>query len=110
MQGKVSGEPRFALSQPLNGGVGPSRKRKLRDSQEGTEVREARFIVLGYTNKVPTMAGCTRCPCKFFVPSKMAKDEDIASRYLLEKFDRHKCDGLLNAQLSDMRDLWRRSA
>jgi hypothetical protein len=35
----------------------------------------------------------TGCSLKFFVPSEMGRDQATAEQYLLEKFDRHGCQG-----------------
>jgi hypothetical protein len=49
------------------------------------------FVILKYTDKIPSMASCTKCQRKFFVPTSLGSDPGLAEQYLLEKFARHTC-------------------
>jgi hypothetical protein len=37
------------------------------------------------------MAACAKCERKFFTPNALARDAIEAERYLVHKFDVHKC-------------------
>jgi hypothetical protein len=52
---------------------------------------ERSFIILRYVNKVPTIGGCTKCPCKFFAPTIYKRDVLGAEHYLQSKFNEHRC-------------------
>jgi len=52
---------------------------------------EIGFSVLKYSEKTPVLAACTRCQLKFLTPSKMMKDWEAASEYLLGKYNDHRC-------------------
>jgi len=49
------------------------------------------LIILGHVSQAPTMAKCTTCELKFFVPKELMKGPDGARAYLLSKFDGHIC-------------------
>jgi hypothetical protein len=53
---------------------------------------ERNFIVLSYERKVPAMAGCKKCQCKFFTPDIYSGDSVGAHEYPYGKFDHHTCD------------------
>jgi hypothetical protein len=53
--------------------------------------RDRAFVVLWSADKVPMMAGCVRCGCKFFTPSTIKREALVAQAYLEEKFARHAC-------------------
>jgi hypothetical protein len=53
---------------------------------------ERRLTVLRYEGKVPKMAGCAKCQCKFFTPATYSRDPIGAQEYLFSKFDRHDCE------------------
>ena len=52
---------------------------------------ERSFTILKYDGKVPAMAGCGKCQCKFFTPSKLLRVGLGAEQNLRGKFERHKC-------------------
>jgi hypothetical protein len=53
---------------------------------------ERRFVILKHERKVPTMASCAKCQCKFFKPSSTFERDPIgAEQYLANKFDLHRC-------------------
>lgn len=52
---------------------------------------ERRFVIVRYEGKVPAMASCTKCQCKFFTPPTLALDAIGAALYLGQKFDLHDC-------------------
>lgn len=49
------------------------------------------LIILGDVSHAPTIAKCTSCELKFFVPKELTKDRDSARAYLVSKFDQHTC-------------------
>jgi hypothetical protein len=53
---------------------------------------EREFAILKYERKVPAMAGCAKCQRKFFTPDTYYGDAIGAERYLLSKFNEHRCD------------------
>lgn len=53
---------------------------------------ERSFVILKHAGKVPTLAGCTKCPLKFITPKSYYKDSVYAEQYLQGKFDLHKCE------------------
>jgi hypothetical protein len=53
--------------------------------------RQRSLVMLKYKDKVPILASCTVCRRKFFTAAPLLHDARGAERYLLEKFDAHKC-------------------
>ena len=49
------------------------------------------FKVLRVVGQVPSMAMCTRCKLKFFVPNDFLRDADGAKEFLVDRFLAHKC-------------------
>jgi hypothetical protein len=58
---------------------------------------ERKFVILKYVQKVPFLASCTKCGCKFFTPDNYQHNPKIlgkpeqAEEYLRSKFDQHEC-------------------
>jgi hypothetical protein len=53
---------------------------------------DRRFVVLRYEGKVPALASCAKCECKFFTPNTLLRDASGAVVYLGRKFDAHQCE------------------
>jgi hypothetical protein len=51
------------------------------------------LVILKYKDKVPIVASCSACHRKFLTVVSLLHDPRGAERYLLEKFDLHKCSG-----------------
>jgi hypothetical protein len=55
---------------------------------------ESRFLILKHKGKIPAMASCAKCQCKFFTPSSTFERDSVgAEQYLESKFDLHRCEG-----------------
>ena len=67
------------------------RDRRLVQAYSSPMPGERSFVVLRYVNKVPTIGGCTKCPCKFFAPAIYKRDAPGAEHYLQNKFNEHRC-------------------
>jgi len=52
---------------------------------------ERSFVILRYVDAVPSVAGCTKCPLKFFTLEPLHNDRIGAEQYLQDKFDAHRC-------------------
>ena len=39
----------------------------------------------------PILAGCSRCGLKFLTPENLLYNAEAARKYLLEKYNRHRC-------------------
>jgi len=52
---------------------------------------ERSFVIFRYVDAVPFVAGCTKCPCKFFAPTIYKRDALGAEHYLQNKFNEHRC-------------------
>jgi hypothetical protein len=53
--------------------------------------RDRRLVIVRHEGKVPAMASCTKCQCKFFTPTVLASGAVGAEEYLVRKFDVHVC-------------------
>jgi hypothetical protein len=55
-------------------------------------MEERNFKILTYVARVPSMACCEQCRCKFFTPrNDFRGDGASAENYLREKFAQHRC-------------------
>jgi hypothetical protein len=52
---------------------------------------ERRFVILKYTGPTPTLASCSACQLKFFLPLEMIHDPIGAEEHLRERYGDHKC-------------------
>jgi hypothetical protein len=51
---------------------------------------ERKLMVLLYKGEAPSMAVCSQCQYKFFVPNTL-NEKQGAEEYLQEKFSQHEC-------------------
>lgn len=54
-------------------------------------IAERSFVILKYVNEIPALASCSKCQHKFFTPNSYHNDRGGAEKYLLRKFELHKC-------------------
>ena len=66
---------------------------------------DRRLVILKFSGKVPTLAGCTACSLKFFTPNTFARDQVGAEHYLSQKFDWHECQERKNPRNRWTRDI-----
>jgi len=69
----------------------PARDRRLVQAYSSHMLGERSFVILRYVDAVPSVAGCTKCPLKFFTPEPLHDDSIGAEHYLQGKFDAHRC-------------------
>ena len=55
--------------------------------------RHRSLVILRYRDRVPILASCSACHCKFFTISALLGNARKAEQYLLERFDLHECSG-----------------
>jgi len=57
------------------------------------------LVTLRHEGKVPVMASCTKCACRFFAPTTFARDVTGATDYLERKFNAHVCQEEIGRRL-----------
>jgi len=54
-------------------------------------VVDVQLMILQYTERGASFAGCSNCEQKFFVPHELMRDRNLSLQYLRDKFDYHAC-------------------